>query len=778
MLFGAELSVALGGTFEYGLCSDGVRGWLAYMSGTSVKVRKSTNQFYDLPSASDVTVDTNAANSNVMLNEQFVVDPVTGRLHLFWDRNEGNGSNPCALVTSHSDTQGATWSTPVVVDDGTAYGNNRFYRVGVGALNGVVAVLYASESSSAFTTQSGGGPIFTQSTDGGATWSSPVTLYASVATTGEPNVSIGEDGTIRVTWYDSGVNANAGGDIYFAAAPWSASGYVWPSTPTRVTTGQTCGRVRHWTSNGVVIATANTNWGGAVADVATVRSTDGGTTWGAVVTQAVHGAGPLTHPWVDFQSDLGGLIWYDTSNNPSPGVYGFKTTADAGETWTTGTPMTTTLATADAPKIVITNDLLWTFGLDASGNLIFAALPLFSPDPASTTSGAVIDNFNRANENPLSNGGTWSLQSGAAAALQIVSNLAVKSSALGSFTRNGSQRNDRTFTEGEIFLSVASGTGITYGTDGRIDLYFWNESTNDQYNLALQENGIVLNILTGGAFTGNLGLNTAIVVTAGDKYVLRTTPNDVVVYRFVGASSDWQELFRARDTSFRVNLSGVIEFTSTTDNPAVDDFGGSALVAPSNSVAPVAAGTVSLGNVLAVTKGTWATAQGATPARYSYQWQSSPHALGTWSNVVLATLPFMTVTDATKDYRVIVTASNSYGTATATSNFLGPATGPLPTVSHRVSRMRGPGGLQRGKVWAQADSTPAAILPPPPPVVTINSPWKVQMSIPMRPTAGGLAGGTPWAQANTPPKPTIPTPPAITNLLQMATNALERIGSN
>ena len=666
MLFGPQRSLAVPNIATAGaaLCTDGANVWLSYVSGTSVKVAKSANQGTDWNLASAVTVDTNAATGSIILNESFVRDPVTGTLHVFWDRNEDSGSNPCALVTSHSTDGGATWSTPVVVDSGASYGNNRFYRIGVAAYNGVVGVAYASIDRSVFTTA---GLLFSQSTDGGATYSAPAALY-TVGLAGEPNAHIGEDGSMHVSWYDPGTNTNAGGDLYYARGTWSAIGWTWPGSKTRVTTGQVCGRSRVATSNGVVMLITNTNWGGSAADVATVRSTDNGATWGAVVTQATHTTNALDHPWLNLDAERGVMIWTDFATSPIS--YGSKASTDGGATWTSnGAPLTTT-GSSDAPKIVTTNDCALIFGCDnVGGGAIYSILPFFAPDPAATAT-TVLDNFNRANEDPLSGGGTWSQEITASGAAKLVSNAATRRSASGSFDRAGSYRNDQSITSGEVFCTI----GGTL-SDCEFDLILNKESPNNGYAV-IPQNGPAQSTLVrndAGSWT-TLSSESGIGLTAGDKWLLRITPTSVAAFRYVSALSDWQEVARSQDTTYRTLKPG-FNLVGNVGVPTIDDFGVSTLAAPSNTVAPAATGAVGVGQTLSTGRGTWATANGATPTRYFYQWQSSPAGANTWSNISRAALPFYTVTDASKDYRCVITAKNSIGSSTANSNLLTARTG-------------------------------------------------------------------------------------------------------
>lgn len=90
-------------------------------------------------------------------------------------------------------------------------------------------------------------------------------------------------------------------------------------------------------------------------------------------------------------------------------------------------------------------------------------------------------------------------------------------------------------------------------------------------------------------------------------------------------------------------------------------------VAPANTVAPVASGTPTVGQVLSVTNGTWT---GNPDPTYTYQWQRGP----TPTDIAGATAATYTlvVADADATVRCMVTATNTAGSASTASNTLGP----------------------------------------------------------------------------------------------------------
>lgn len=91
--------------------------------------------------------------------------------------------------------------------------------------------------------------------------------------------------------------------------------------------------------------------------------------------------------------------------------------------------------------------------------------------------------------------------------------------------------------------------------------------------------------------------------------------------------------------------------------------GSSGAVAPANTVAPVASGTMNVGQTLTTTTGTWT---GSPTPTFTYQWQRDA------VNITSATAStyVLTISDAASTIRCVVTATNVAGSASANSNGL------------------------------------------------------------------------------------------------------------
>ena len=108
----------------------------------------------------------------------------------------------------------------------------------------------------------------------------------------------------------------------------------------------------------------------------------------------------------------------------------------------------------------------------------------------------------------------------------------------------------------------------------------------------------------------------------------------------------------AEKIASRLDFAGMGAFTSLNPN------------APSNTVAPVASGTATVGQTLSVTNGTWTN----TPLSYAYQWIRGASSIG---GATANTYTLVSADIGSTIYCVVI-ASNASGSNAASSNALGP----------------------------------------------------------------------------------------------------------
>lgn len=641
--------------------TDGAKTvWTAYhKGGTGTVIRKSTDQLSTF--GSEVTVDSSSATSNPCLNDPIHYDQVTGRLHIVYAQNENSGGSKPTLNHRYSDDGGSTWSAQHQIDDGSVHSINMFVRAAIYAHNGHVSVWYECINGSTFI---GDGLYRSLSSDGGATWSSPTRPYSAAETNpAEPNIA-GDGLYVICTWYDPNVAANQGGNLYCSRS--SDAGVTWSAARELVATG-TFGRPRPAVLNGRINIVANSTWGGSVADVSTVLSTDFGTTWGSATVRATHGSGPLDHPSIAMVGHQVFIFWVDQGTSPIS--YGAQISTDDGATYgSTVVPMTQT-GSSDAPFVFATEDYAVYAGHDGTANTnIYTRYAAFAAQIGSL---ATLDAFNRANESPLSGGGNWTSEFQAGGQLRLVSNAVQRTQVSPTFERDGSRYTAVTISANQPSAAKFKATRLS-GTGGDVDVFLINNAGSAMYEALVSADGTFIGVTSTGA--GGLLGSAPFGGAAGDLYELQIDVDDIVLW--LQRATDIYELLRVPNTDNRLAWQGGLEISDDADTTPsiVDDFGVAQLVAPSNSAAPTISGTLTVGSALQVSSdGTWATANGATPYRFTYQWQTSPDG-SSWSDVTGETRWYYIVTNASLYHRVVVTAKNTIGSTTANSAALNPGT--------------------------------------------------------------------------------------------------------
>ncbi len=119
---------------------------------------------------------------------------------------------------------------------------------------------------------------------------------------------------------------------------------------------------------------------------------------------------------------------------------------------------------------------------------------------------------------------------------------------------------------------------------------------------------------------------------------------------------------------------------------------------PTITVAPVVTGTLTTGETLTLSNGTWTN----TPLSYTYRWQSAPAAVGSWSNIAATSSTYLI--DVSLDGLYIrgrVVAANADGSSSpAYSAARGPIEGiaDIPSGSHRKNRRAKGGTIPSGRI--------------------------------------------------------------------------------
>lgn len=188
----------------------------------------------------------------------------------------------------------------------------------------------------------------------------------------------------------------------------------------------------------------------------------------------------------------------------------------------------------------------------------------------------LVDNFNRANESPVSDGSKWTPGGlgGETTGPKIVSNQIVRQLASGSFGRDGVYRNDITFPAG-IGCEVGA-TIVQMTADGELDITLFNGTTTG-YEVLIMSSvwaagpQVQLNRSVAGV-TKILG-TSATVPASGDKYALQIYLDNVSVWLF--RSSAWSQIISVMDITNRGAMIPAFSIAGQNDTTAyiIDDFG-------------------------------------------------------------------------------------------------------------------------------------------------------------------------------------------------------------
>ena len=187
------------------------------------------------------------------------------------------------------------------------------------------------------------------------------------------------------------------------------------------------------------------------------------------------------------------------------------------------------------------------------------------PAGAATQPGStpILDNFNRANENPLSGGGNWSgLSSGG---VQLLNN-AVASNGTGTSTSGWKA----TYTgdveaRTTVLISPDNAGVMTHASlngAGQLSGYLWQwQGANSPATFALYREDA--NVFT------QLATFNGFLLSSGDQLALQVIGDSV--QGWVYHLGSWQQVASATDTTYRTGKLG-LRLRGTT--PIADDFGG------------------------------------------------------------------------------------------------------------------------------------------------------------------------------------------------------------
>jgi hypothetical protein len=278
--------------------------------------------------AVDWSVPVSISGPGVDISEsKLVTDGTT--ITAVWSRNDGTNYR---IQTASSTDGGTTWSTPVTLSDA---GQNAFGPQVVTDGTTITAAWYRYDGSNhRIQTAS--------STDGGTTWSTPVTLSDAGGTALAPQL-VTDGTTITAVWY-----RGDGSNRRIQSASSTDGGTTWDTPVTLSDAGQDAVAPQLVTDGTTITAVWQRN-DGSDYRIQSASSTDGGTTWSTPVTlsdaatnasdaQLVTDGTTITAVWY---GDDGTNYLVETASSPNGGI-----------TWST--PVTVSGAGQDAfePRLV------------------------------------------------------------------------------------------------------------------------------------------------------------------------------------------------------------------------------------------------------------------------------------------------------------------------------------------------------------------------------------------------------------------------------------------
>ncbi|HKW87592.1 MAG TPA: PKD domain-containing protein [Candidatus Acidoferrales bacterium] len=210
--------------------------------------------------------------------------------------------------------------------------------------------------------------LFSRSTDGGATFSTPKNLSNTAGSSFSPRIAVGSDGSVNVVWEDT---TPGSGDIMFSR---SADAGTTFSTPVNVSNDPADSANPQITSDSagslyVVWDSDSGNLG-----ILFSRSTDGGATFSAPLQLSTNTQGSITPEFaVDTNGDVS-VVWEDDNNGTSD--ISFCVSADHGATFSAPKSLSLNVANSVSPQIAIDStgnfDTTWENDSSGSFNIYFS----------------------------------------------------------------------------------------------------------------------------------------------------------------------------------------------------------------------------------------------------------------------------------------------------------------------------------------------------------------------------------------------------------------------
>ncbi len=550
-----------------GLASDGRRKLhYIYRDGTNVQYQKSVNEG-DTWSAA-VTIATGV--NEIQLNEPIAV---LGRyVHVVYCKDSRITGQPPKICYRRSTDKGLTWSSEVILHDGTGVGNDRFPRGALIVYDNYVHYLWSTSSGATFVPTE---LQYRRSTDYGATWEAETKPFQATATgAGRPDM-IYENGILHICWTDirHGSNNN-GGEPYYGRS--EDNGATWTAETRMATTGfQATARSTIAASGDILVyiyQDPQAVSGGTDQELFMRRSTDGGDTWNTVAKFAT-GTNSQEHANVVAQDELFAVCW--TSHAETPHTTYFRYSKDFGATWTTQQKVATPASDVGASKISITERCMAVMEATSLDGVKLWLTPLFVDDPKQDT---LLEDWNRADDSTPPPGTNWGLyfstsSPGAGHGLHIISNEVAKGNVAAEQRQGNHWLADKaidvdvvvelTAVSTESFSAVGLGarfdpTGSTTRTGYYVNAEVDPGAASSTWALLRYNNGSTTTMVVTGGFEA---------ISIGDLIAF-TVREDMIISWHKPSGGNWQQTGAQIDTTYNRKGKVGIDLVETTPNQA------------------------------------------------------------------------------------------------------------------------------------------------------------------------------------------------------------------
>jgi hypothetical protein len=481
-------------------------------------------------------------------------------VHVLYALDSRNATQPVQLKYVRSTDGGASWGSEVTLDDGTGQADDRFLRVAMVAMNGVVHIAYSSEDS---TTHVGTSLFYLRSEDNGATWDARTTIGSATEATRPDLCLVGT--TLHLVWTDgrNGSSSN-GGDTFYNRS--QDNGETWDGDVLLSDTALHSTLRATVTAEGQHVVCVWQYLPSPDPDVLYCQfSSDGGDNW-SVQELVASGASPQEHATLDCREGVTFLVYTNWDTTPHS-TFG-KVSLDYGASW--GSPAQAYVPDLDsaAPLVVMSTRFACAMDRqDAIDGFQMVRSPVFESDP----SAVLLDDFNRA-----SLGSDWTTPGvvNTNVGLVIAGSAALTRASSGSY-RQGGYYNAETFGNlDEIAEFSAVGTTDADGCSLYARLVAPGTAGVDGYGVFLEYDGTdwnwsmvkVANQVPTAQVVGVLG--TALGV--GD-FVALTCRADLIMLWRKSAAGTWTQVGVFLDEDYTAGFVGM-EFLNNQDTRVTNLF--------------------------------------------------------------------------------------------------------------------------------------------------------------------------------------------------------------